>query len=135
MDRARRLESAQRAYDIQVRAGSEGAAKFTFIGLGLAIIGHHTWPFFKKQTLAFKGFLVTGFTIFGLVTYAEAALQALEREERVRETAIRKEARLDLSRRGMVPTETAIALWREARQREVAEAAAADAGRSAGAPQ
>lgn len=74
-------------------------------------------------------------TIFGLVTYAEAALQALEREERVRETAIRKEARLDLSRRGMVPTETAIALWREARQREVAEAAAADAGRSAGAPQ
>lgn len=47
MDRARRLESAQRAYDIQVRAGSEGAAKFTCLGLGLAVIGHHTWPFFR----------------------------------------------------------------------------------------
>ena len=64
-------------------------------------------------------------TIFGLVTYAETALQALEREERIRESAIRREARIDLSRRGMVPTETAIAEWRAARQRETAEATAA----------
>ena len=102
----------------------------------------------RRQTLAFKGFLVTGceslyfafpafrsahevcysafqVTIFGLVTYAETALQALEREERVRESAIRRDARIDLSRRGMVPTETAIAEWRAARLQEAAEAAAA----------
>lgn len=47
MDRARRLESAQRAQEIQVKAGSVGAAKYTCIGLGLAILGHHTWPLFK----------------------------------------------------------------------------------------
>lgn len=63
-------------------------------------------------------------TIFGLVTYAEAALQDLERVERIRESAIRRDARIDLSRRGMVPTETAIARWREARERETAEATA-----------
>lgn len=47
MDRARRLESAQRAQEIQVKAGSVGAAKYTCIGLSLAILGHHTWPLFK----------------------------------------------------------------------------------------
>ena len=47
MDRARRLENAQRAYDIQMQAGLVGAAKYTCLGLGLAILGHHTWPLFK----------------------------------------------------------------------------------------
>ena len=66
--------------------------------------------------------LVAG--IFGLVTYAESALQKLEKEERIREGALRKQARLELSRQGLVPTETAIAQWKEARMREMAEAEA-----------
>ena len=64
--------------------------------------------------------------IFGLVTYAESALQKLEREERVREGAIRKQARLELSRRGLVPTETAIAQWKDAHRRELAQATASE---------
>jgi len=112
MDRARRKEDAQRAYNVQVRAGTEGAIRYTGVGLGLAILGHYTWPFFRRQTLAFKGFLVTGFAIFGLVIHAENALQALETEQRRTESIIRNRARLDLSRRGLVPTETEIAKWK-----------------------
>lgn len=124
MDRQRqRAASVQHAYEVQVSAGIEGAAKFTALGLGLAILGHHTSPFFRRQTLAFKGFLVTCSGIFGLVTYAERALQKLEQEERLREGAIRKQARLELTRQGLVPTETAIAQWKDARMREMAEAA------------
>jgi hypothetical protein len=58
--------------------------------------------------------------IFGLIIYAEGALQKLEAEERLRESAIRKEARIELTRRGMVPTETAIAQWKEERLRALA---------------
>jgi hypothetical protein len=47
MNRASRNENAQRAYDVQVRAGTEGAIKFTALGTGLAILGHYTWPFFR----------------------------------------------------------------------------------------
>ncbi|GJE84669.1 hypothetical protein PsYK624_007450 [Phanerochaete sordida] len=125
MDRRRHhAESVQRAYDVQVRAGLEGAAKFTALGLGLAVLGHNTWPFFRRQTLAIKGFLVTGFGIFGLVTYAERALQKLEASERLREGALRKQARIELSQQGLVPTETAIAQWKDARARRLAEEAA-----------
>lgn len=55
-----------------------------------------------------------------MVLYAENALQALEADQRLSEGAIRKEARLDLGRRGIVPTETAIARWREERLKEIA---------------
>lgn len=59
-------------------------------------------------------------TIFGMVIYAENALQALEAEQRQSESAIRKAARLELSRKGIVPTETAIAQWRQTRSQESA---------------
>ncbi|KAJ3551857.1 hypothetical protein NM688_g4468 [Phlebia brevispora] len=121
--RAHRRENVQKAYDVQVKAGLEGAARYTSIGVGLAILAHYTWPFFRRQTLAFKGFLVTGFTVFGLCTYAESALQQLETEQRRTESIIRKEARIDLQRRGIVPTETAIAQWRAQRAQETADAA------------
>lgn len=68
--------------------------------------------------------------IFGLVTYAESALQTLEAEERLRESAIRKEARYELNRRGMVPTETAIAQWKEEHLKKMAEAAAEEPPRT-----
>lgn len=59
-------------------------------------------------------------TVFGLVTYAESALQKLEVDQRRVESMIRKEARIDLQRRGVVPTETAIAQWRNEHMKQMA---------------
>lgn len=47
MDRARRKAEADKAYEVQVLAGTRGALTFTGVGVGLAILGHHTWPFFR----------------------------------------------------------------------------------------
>lgn len=77
MDRERRRQDADRAYAVQVKAGTEGALRYTALGIGLAIMGHYTWPAFRyesqvyrlwymlivysrRQTLALKGFLVSG---------------------------------------------------------------------------
>ncbi|PCH41440.1 hypothetical protein WOLCODRAFT_137390 [Wolfiporia cocos MD-104 SS10] len=115
MDRATRNEDVQRAYEIQANAAVAGAARFSAVGTGLAILGHYTWPAFRRQTLPFKCFLVSISTVFGLVIGAENALMAHEAERRQTETALRKEARIDLARRGLVATETEIAKWRAAR--------------------
>ncbi|KAH8106202.1 hypothetical protein BXZ70DRAFT_918603 [Cristinia sonorae] len=115
MDRARRRADADRAYNAQVQAGTIGAVRATGVGVGLAIIAHYSWPWFRRQTLAFKGFLVTGFAVFGLVTHAERALQTLEAEQRKVEGALRREARLALARKGLVATETQIEKWKAER--------------------
>ena len=47
MDRGRRKEEVDRAYEIQARAAVRGAAQYGAVGLGLAAIGHYTWPSFK----------------------------------------------------------------------------------------
>lgn len=57
-------------------------------------------------------------TIFGLVFGAENALLAHETEQRRKENIIRREARFDLARRGIVATETEIAKWKESRDSE-----------------
>ncbi|KAL6306632.1 hypothetical protein BKA93DRAFT_729008, partial [Sparassis latifolia] len=106
-----------------------GAARSTGVGLGLATIGHYTWPLFRRQTLAFKGFVVSIFTIFGLVIGAEHALQSHEAQRRQIESALRKEARLDLARRGLVATETEIAKWK-AERKALAESDAGSASNS-----
>jgi hypothetical protein len=98
----------------------------------------------RRQTLAIKGFLTMGCTspshmfphpagsltrpvaVTGLVFEAESALMAYEKEVRVTESALRKEARLELGRRGIVGTETAIAKWKADRQRALDAAADAD---------
>ncbi|KAI0700706.1 hypothetical protein BC835DRAFT_1265957 [Cytidiella melzeri] len=120
MERARRKADAERAYNVQVLAGIHGGLIFLGAGAALALVAHHFSPFFRRQTLAFKAFLTMGCGTTGMVIYAERALQALEKEQRLTEGAIRKEARLDLNRRGIVPTETAIGQWREERLREIA---------------
>lgn len=56
--------------------------------------------------------------IFGLVIGADDALICHEADRRRSENAIRRQASLDLSRKGMVPTETAIAKWRAERMQE-----------------
>ncbi|KAF8528892.1 hypothetical protein BU17DRAFT_36686, partial [Hysterangium stoloniferum] len=90
----------------------------TFFGLTLATIAHHTWPMFRRQTLAFKGFLVSACTIFGLVVGADRALLAHEVAHRMAEERIRRQARIDLAREGKVPTEPEIAKWISARRDE-----------------
>ena len=59
-------------------------------------------------------------SVFGLCIHAENALQAHELEQRLRENTLRREARLDLARRGLVATETEIAKWKEERARAAA---------------
>jgi len=53
----------------------------------------------------------------GLVFGAENALLAHEAERRHEENIVRREARYDLARRGLIATETEIAKWKEARAR------------------
>jgi hypothetical protein len=55
-------------------------------------------------------------SVGGLVFGAEAALINYESTRRSEENSIRKVARLELARDGIVPTETAIAAWRMAHE-------------------
>ncbi|KAJ7179813.1 hypothetical protein C8R43DRAFT_970532 [Mycena crocata] len=110
--RFRLREDVEQAYTVQTRSAIEGALHGGAIGVGLTIITHYSWPFFRRQTLQFKGFLVCTCTVFGLVLGAEKALQEYKAVRRWEENSIRKEARLDLARRGIIPTETAIKKWK-----------------------
>lgn len=53
MDRARRREEVDQAYELQARAAMIGAARYTAIGLGLATIGHYSWPLFRSAAYSF----------------------------------------------------------------------------------
>jgi len=111
--RTKRRENLDEAYRLQQRGAIIGGTRWTIGGIGAATIAHYSWPAFRRHTLPFKAFLVSFCTIFGLVTGAETELLSHERYQRVHESAIRTEARLDLARRGLVPTETEIMKWRE----------------------
>jgi hypothetical protein len=65
-------------------------------------------------------------TIAGLVIGADNALLTHEAERRRSEHAIRREARIDLARRGLIATETEIAKWRVERTRQLEEQANAN---------
>jgi hypothetical protein len=56
-------------------------------------------------------------TIFGLVVTADDALLKYEARHRSEINALRKEARIDLARRGIVPTETALRRWQAEREK------------------
>lgn len=55
-------------------------------------------------------------TCAGLIFAAEAALLDHENTRRKEENIIRRAARLDLARQGLIGTETEIAKWRAARE-------------------
>ncbi|KAJ7937228.1 hypothetical protein B0H13DRAFT_1944878, partial [Mycena leptocephala] len=90
--RSRLREDVEQAYTVQTRSAIEGALHGGAVGVGLTIITHYTWPFFRymlatllspkptsfhyrRQTFQFKGFLVCACSVFGLVIGAERALQ------------------------------------------------------------
>ncbi|KAK0242281.1 hypothetical protein EDD85DRAFT_946427 [Armillaria nabsnona] len=114
--RVRREEDVRHAEDLQTEAGIRVAARTTAIGFGLSIIVHYAWPWYRRQPMSFKGFLVVTSGVFGLVFGAEHALLEYEAERRVQENAVRRQARLELTRRGIVPTETEINKWRLAKE-------------------
>lgn len=114
-NRVRHREDVEAAYELQCKAGAIGALRAGAFGTGLALIAHHSWPLFRRQTLAFKAFLVSGFTITGLIFGAEHALHKFENERRIDENLIRRQARMELARDGLIGTETEIAKWRVTR--------------------
>ncbi|KAF8826559.1 hypothetical protein HHX47_DHR5000396 [Lentinula edodes] len=109
--RIRREEDVQKAYDIQVQAGLEGAARFTAVGVGLSIVAHYSWPAFRVKC-------VIPVCVAGVVFGAERALIAHEAQRRLEENNIRRVARFELTKQGIVPTETEIAKWREVNERQ-----------------
>ncbi|KAG2751476.1 hypothetical protein P692DRAFT_20350939 [Suillus brevipes Sb2] len=122
-DRSSLQREVDAAYTVQVRAATKGAAQAGALGVGVVTFAHYAWPLFRRQTLPFKAFLISGFTIAGLVIGADNALLTHEAERRQSEHAIRREARIDLARRGLIGTETEIAKWRAERTRQMEERA------------
>ncbi|KAH9062106.1 hypothetical protein EDB87DRAFT_367021 [Lactarius vividus] len=123
--RARRRELVNEAYNLQVKAGimarhtpfEYGAGRYGALGLGSVVFAHHTWPIFRRQTVALKGFLVSIFTIYGLVSGADTALLSHEHRQRLTENDLRREACIDLARRGLVATESRIMEWKDEHKR------------------
>jgi len=111
-DRSEKRQRVDAAHDLQIRAAITGGAKYTALGAGLVTIGHFGWPAFRRQTPAFKTFIVTAFLIFGVVVDADRALFKHQLEERTRESDIRRRAVMDLGRRGIIASEPEIAKWK-----------------------
>lgn len=58
-------------------------------------------------------------TMFGLVVTADSVLLKHEAKQRSEIGALRKEARIALARRGIIPTETAIREWQRERENDI----------------
>lgn len=56
-------------------------------------------------------------TIYGLVSSADTALLSHENRQRLTENELRREARIDLARRGLVATESQIMKWKDEHKR------------------
>lgn len=67
----------------------------------------------SRQTLALKGFLTSGATIFGFVVGADSVLLNHESQQRSSENLIRNRARAELGRQGIVASESEIEKWKE----------------------
>ncbi|KAL1412981.1 hypothetical protein Q8F55_000730 [Vanrija albida] len=115
-DRGRRLAHQQHAYELQIRGGLEGAARWTVVGTAVIGAAHYFSPGFRKQTWAIKAFLLSSFTIFGLVVGADDYLLKYEQDQRTVENAIRREARNALALQGIIATEGEIRKWRKAKE-------------------
>ncbi|KAI5894049.1 uncharacterized protein SCHCODRAFT_02623571 [Schizophyllum commune H4-8] len=108
----RRRDEVEEAYEVQARAGIRGGIQAFAMGVGATLIAHYQWPWFKRQTLQFKAMIICATTVSGLTIAAEHALLEHENMRRREEAAMRRQARLELAKRGQVGTESEIASWR-----------------------
>ncbi|KAH8834098.1 hypothetical protein DL96DRAFT_1457164 [Flagelloscypha sp. PMI_526] len=111
--RERSQRNVDQAYEVQVAGGLEGMLKGGLFGVGATTLAHYGSPVFRRQTLAFKGFLVSVCVVTGMVFGAENALLDHEGVIRKNEALIRKRARLELARQGLIGTETEISKWKD----------------------
>ncbi|KAK0555037.1 hypothetical protein OC845_000410 [Tilletia horrida] len=58
--RRHREDQVEHAYELQRDAAIKGAAIWTMLGGSGVIMSHYLFPGFRRQTLAFKAFLVSG---------------------------------------------------------------------------
>ncbi|WWC73467.1 uncharacterized protein I206_107437 [Kwoniella pini CBS 10737] len=119
-EKQRREEHQQRAYEIQLAGGLQGAARWTVYGTIACAMGHFAYPPFARQTLGLKAFLVSSATIFGLVVGADNHLLKYESHLREAENDIRRQARAELALEGRIASETEIRKWREANKEKLA---------------
>ncbi|KAF7973225.1 hypothetical protein HWV62_32686 [Athelia sp. TMB] len=77
---------------------------------------------YKLQMRAGIEILMPSVTMFGLVVTADTVLLQHEAKRRAEAGASRKEARIELGRRGIIPTETALREWQEEKERKMAAA-------------
>jgi hypothetical protein len=68
-------------------------------------------------TIALMLYVFPPVTIYGLIAGADTALLSHENQQRLTENDLRREARIDLARRGLVPTESQIMKWKDEHRR------------------
>lgn len=79
-------------------------------------------PLCSRQTLALKGFLVSSASVTGLVMGADNYLLKYESQQRYHENELRRKARNDLARQGIIATESEIRRWKLQKEAEIQEA-------------
>ena len=82
---------------------------FSCLHMSVALVTHHA----VTRANNFN-FVVT---IYGLVSGADTALLSHEHQQRLAENDLRREARIDLARRGLVATESQIMEWKDEHKR------------------
>ncbi|KAI9616399.1 hypothetical protein H4Q26_010791 [Puccinia striiformis f. sp. tritici PST-130] len=126
--------------DESVKGATEGGVRWAIYSTILCGIGHIYWPFFRKQTLAFKGFLISSgkiltiqsylteldesnlhlavgvvwelATMSGMVIWADYYLLRHEKKIRRADDMMRRQARKDLGERGIIATESELNKWK-----------------------
>ncbi|KAG0146861.1 hypothetical protein CROQUDRAFT_92170 [Cronartium quercuum f. sp. fusiforme G11] len=108
-----REQDTTTAYELQVKGAREGALRWAAYSIALCGLGHVYSPFFRRQTLAFKAFLVSSGSMAGMVIWADHYLLRHERIVRKTDDLMRRQAREDLGRRGIIATESELTKWKK----------------------
>ncbi|SNX84953.1 uncharacterized protein MEPE_03662 [Melanopsichium pennsylvanicum] len=108
-----RENQIESAYELQKNAAIKGALLYTALGASSCFMAHHLFQGFRRQTLAFKGFITSGFAIFGFVVGADTVLLSHESQQRSEENMVRTRARAELGKKGIVASEKEIEKWKD----------------------
>ncbi|GAA5898153.1 hypothetical protein JCM6882_003338 [Rhodosporidiobolus microsporus] len=105
-------EDEEVAYRLQVIGAREGAIRWTLIAGAAMLFANHRYPLVARHTLAGKAFVVSWFSIFGMVINADHYLLEWEQQHRIASEKWRELARKELAAKGTIPTETAMRAWK-----------------------